>query len=113
LFFLDFPVMHGCSNLTFKLLLRENMINWYFNVFRIPGLSEKFLYMNDDVFLGREVWPEDFFSSHSGQKIYFSWPLPDCATGCPNSWVKDGWELRSIHCRFHIWTELVKVFNQK
>ena len=32
--------------------------------------------MNDDVFLGKEVWPEDFYTEHSGQKIYFSWPLP-------------------------------------
>ena len=58
--------------------------------FRIAGLTDKFLYMNDDVFLGKEDWPDDFYHEHSGQKIYFSWALPDCAVGCPNSWVKDG-----------------------
>ena len=57
----------------------------------IPGLSDKFLYFNDDVFLGEEVWPSDFFDTTFGQKVYFSWPLPDCATGCPNNWIKDGY----------------------
>ena len=27
----------------------------------IPKLSEKFLYGNDDLFLGKKVYPEDFF----------------------------------------------------
>ncbi|SNU01989.1 Stealth protein CR3, conserved region 3 [Ruaniaceae bacterium KH17] len=30
---------------------------------RIPGLSEHYLYLNDDVFFGNEVFPEDFFAS--------------------------------------------------
>lgn len=30
---------------------------------RIPGLAEHYLYLNDDVFLGSEVFPETFFSS--------------------------------------------------
>jgi hypothetical protein len=46
--------------------------------------------MNDDVFLGKEIWPDDFYTEHLGQKIYFGWPLPDCSPGCPNSWVNDG-----------------------
>ena len=50
-----------------------------------------FQYFNDDVFLGEEVWPNDFYDGSTGQKIYFSWPLPDCAPGCPNSWIKDGY----------------------
>lgn len=57
----------------------------------IPGLSEKFLYFNDDVFLGQEIWPSDFYDPSLGQKVYFSWPLPDCAPGCANSWIKDGY----------------------
>ena len=36
---------------------------------RIPGLSRKFIYFNDDVMLGAPVWPEDFFSVHRGQKV--------------------------------------------
>lgn len=31
------------------------------NLHRIPGLSEHFIYFNDDVFLGRSVKPADFF----------------------------------------------------
>ncbi len=30
---------------------------------RIPGLAEHYLYLNDDVFFGNEVFPEDFFAS--------------------------------------------------
>jgi len=30
-------------------------------LWRIPGLSDRFIYFNDDVFLTREVQPEDFF----------------------------------------------------
>ncbi len=33
------------------------------NLHRIPGLAEKFLYLNDDVFLCRNVEKSDFFSS--------------------------------------------------
>ena len=29
---------------------------------RIPGLAERFIYFNDDVFLGRETRVEDFFT---------------------------------------------------
>lgn len=32
-----------------------------FNLHRIPGLSEQFVYFNDDMFLTRAVKPEDFF----------------------------------------------------
>ena len=43
------------------------------NVDLFLGLSQKFLYFNDDVFLGEEVWPTDFFDNTLGQKVYFSW----------------------------------------
>ncbi|RZF40440.1 hypothetical protein LSTR_LSTR013902 [Laodelphax striatellus] len=57
---------------------------------RIPGLSEKFLYLNDDILFGDHVLPEDFISHREGQKVYLSWPLPDCAGSCPWTWVGDG-----------------------
>ncbi len=38
---------------------------------RIPGLSQRFLYFNDDVFLGQPVTPEHFFVGRVGQKLYF------------------------------------------
>lgn len=38
----------------------------------IPGLSENFIYFNDDVFLGREVTVEDFFTKAGLIKSRFS-----------------------------------------
>ena len=36
---------------------------------RIPGLSTKFIYLNDDVMFGDHVWPEDFYTHSNGQKV--------------------------------------------
>ncbi|XP_043273612.1 N-acetylglucosamine-1-phosphotransferase subunits alpha/beta [Venturia canescens] len=60
------------------------------HIHRIPGLSDKFLYFNDDVFLGREIWPEDFVTQANGQKVYLAWWVPDCSDVCPWAWVGDG-----------------------
>ncbi|CAG0878998.1 unnamed protein product [Darwinula stevensoni] len=57
---------------------------------QIPGLSDKFIYFNDDVMLGKPVWPDDFYAETTGQKLYLSWNLPDCHEGCPPSWLHDG-----------------------
>lgn len=40
---------------------------------RIPGLSERFLYFNDDFFLGNHVGPDDFFTDGGGVVEYASW----------------------------------------
>ena len=61
------------------------------HIHRIPGLSKKFLYMNDDVMFGMPVWPEDFYSHAKGQKVYLSWSVPNCRDGCPPSWIGDGY----------------------
>ncbi|XP_071188626.1 N-acetylglucosamine-1-phosphotransferase subunits alpha/beta-like isoform X1 [Salvelinus alpinus] len=61
------------------------------HIHRIPGLSQKFIYLNDDVMFGKDVWPDDFFSHSNGQKVYLTWPVPNCAEGCPGSWIKDGY----------------------
>jgi hypothetical protein len=37
---------------------------------RIPGLSQLFLYFNDDVFLGRSVRSSDFFLERGGQVVF-------------------------------------------
>ncbi|KAG8227809.1 hypothetical protein J437_LFUL006223 [Ladona fulva] len=58
---------------------------------RIPGLSEKFLYLNDDMLFGKEVWPDDFYTAAYGQKVYLSWPVPECHEGCPPLWIGDGY----------------------
>ena len=39
---------------------------------RIPNLSERFIYFNDDVFLGRPVTPADFFDANGAPKLFFS-----------------------------------------
>lgn len=41
-------------------VFNSNVIEWYIN--RIPGLSEKFVYFNDDVILNDYVTKKDFFS---------------------------------------------------
>jgi UDP-N-acetylglucosamine-lysosomal-enzyme len=56
---------------------------------RIPGLSDMFLYFNDDVMLGNYIWPDDFYSHSRGYNVYMSWDVPPCAQGCPDSWVGD------------------------
>ncbi|XP_013415616.1 N-acetylglucosamine-1-phosphotransferase subunits alpha/beta-like [Lingula anatina] len=58
---------------------------------RIPGLSDKFIYMNDDVMFGKDVWPDDFYTHAGGQKVYLTWPVPNCQEGCPNTWIRDGY----------------------
>lgn len=59
------------------------------HIHRIPGLSKRFIYMNDDVFFGDNVWPDDFYTHAKGQKVYLTWPVPNCNEGCPASWVND------------------------
>ncbi|KAM6436565.1 N-acetylglucosamine-1-phosphotransferase subunits alpha/beta isoform 2-T2 [Liasis olivaceus] len=61
------------------------------HIHRIRGLSQKFIYLNDDVMFGKDVWPDDFYSHSKGQKVYLTWPVPNCAEGCPGSWIKDGY----------------------
>ncbi|MPV50704.1 hypothetical protein GCG21_11945 [Pseudactinotalea sp. HY160] len=42
---------------------------------RIPGLAERYLYLNDDVFFGRIAYPTDFFRSNTMAR-YFPSDLP-------------------------------------
>ena len=39
------------------------------HIHRIPGLSDKFIYLNDDVMFGAQVWPDDFYTHSKGQKV--------------------------------------------
>lgn len=59
------------------------------HIHRIPGLSQKFIYMNDDVMFGDDVWPDDFYTHAKGQKLYLTWPVPNCNDGCPANWISD------------------------
>jgi hypothetical protein len=50
---------------------------------RIPGLSEHFLYLNDDVFLGRPVGPELFFTPGGLTRFFPSTAMVDAAPRRP------------------------------
>eukprot|EP00505_MAST-04D_sp_SCG-Rhode-Island_P004436 Stramenopile-MAST_4_protein_4436 len=39
---------------------------------------------------GAPVWPEDFCCISGSQKVYLSWDVPKCNSGCTDSWVGDG-----------------------
>jgi hypothetical protein len=43
------------------------IISW---LHRIPGLSEHYIYMNDDVFMGRDVAPSAFFTPSGIAKVF-------------------------------------------
>jgi hypothetical protein len=59
---------------------------------RIPGLSEHFLYLNDDVFLGREAAADDFFTTAGLAKVrlspsqYIYQGMPE-VTAIPTDWA--------------------------
>ena len=48
-------------------------------LYAAAGLSNKFLYFNDDVFLMKPVYPDDFYTLSGGQKIFSTWDVPPCA----------------------------------
>ena len=58
---------------------------------RIPGVSKRFIYFNDDVLLGAPVLPGDFLTSTGAQKIYLAWDVPQCNQGCIETWITDGY----------------------
>ncbi|KAF7491895.1 N-acetylglucosamine-1-phosphotransferase subunits alpha/beta [Sarcoptes scabiei] len=60
------------------------------HIHRIPSLSKQFLYFNDDIILGKSIYPDDFITESRGFRIYLSWPVPNCAIGCPLNWLNDG-----------------------
>jgi hypothetical protein len=58
---------------------------------RIPGLSRRFLYFNDDILLGKPISIEDFNTPENGFKIRLAWTVPSCHYKCPYSWLGDGY----------------------
>lgn len=56
-------------------------------IHKIPGLSKKFLYLNDDIFLGSEIFPDDLYTKANGVTIFGSWYVPDCAADCPCAYI--------------------------
>ncbi|XP_028139894.2 N-acetylglucosamine-1-phosphotransferase subunits alpha/beta [Diabrotica virgifera virgifera] len=60
------------------------------NLHRIPGLSKKFIYFNDDIFLGSPLYLDDFYTGSKGFLIYLAWAVPNCAPNCLWMYVNDG-----------------------
>nr|CAI5838871.1 unnamed protein product [Callosobruchus analis] len=60
------------------------------NLHRIPSLSKKFIYFNDDIFLGVPTFREDFYTPKTGYLVYLAWMVPNCSPNCPWMYVSDG-----------------------
>lgn len=41
--------------------------------------------------MGSPIYPDDFYTQSNGFKVYLSWPVPNCALGCPLNWLNDGY----------------------
>ena len=68
----------------------------------IDGLSEQFLYFNDDFFLGRPVRPEAFFSPAGLNAVFFS-PMTIGLSDLPDAppYLKAAWNNRNLlHGKF-------------
>lgn len=57
---------------------------------RIPGVSHRFIYFNDDVMLGAPTFPDDFVRLDGAPRIYLAWEVPKCNEGCYDYWIGDG-----------------------
>lgn len=53
-----------------KLLPTFNSVSIEIHLHRIPNLSEKYLYLNDDMFFGRQVRLDDFLDSNNRSYIF-------------------------------------------
>ena len=60
------------------------------NLHHIEGLSEYFLYFNDDVFLGDAIEPSDLMSLEKGQFLFESWSVPKCNEKCNYAQLGNG-----------------------
>lgn len=52
------------------------------NLHHIPGLSESFIYLKDNMLFGQPVYPYHFYTIENGNILYYSWNVPDCSDGC-------------------------------
>lgn len=59
-------------------------------IHRIPNLSQRFLYFNDDVFLGQPLFLDHLITDSGGLHIWNAWQLPDCADACQWRFIGDG-----------------------
>lgn len=52
------------------------------NLHHISNLSDYFIYLNDDVFFGSPVFPNDFMTESRTQYLFTSWRVPQCSSKC-------------------------------
>lgn len=57
---------------------------------RIPNLSERFLYMNDNLFIGKPLTLDIMRSEHDGIYVMPSLKFPFCAYTCDFQYIDDG-----------------------
>ena len=60
------------------------------NLHRIEGLTDKFVYFNDDFGLIAETCPSDFYTKEDGYKLYAERKTHKCSKSCPNELLRDG-----------------------
>lgn len=68
---------------TFSSVVIETLLH------KIPNLSEFFLYLNDDIFIGSELYPDDLYLQSTGVNVFLGWPIPECTYGCPWIFIGD------------------------
>lgn len=78
------PDLVGHMLPTFSSFVIETFIH------RIPNLSQRFLYLNDDIFLGKPLYLDHMLSASDGLRIWNAWQLPNCADACPWRFIGDG-----------------------
>lgn len=67
---------------------------------RIPKLTQRFLYFNDDVFLGEPLYLDHMATESEGTRIWNAWDLPDCSAFCQWAFIGDG------ACDINCYTEM-------
>jgi len=60
------------------------------NLHRIEGLTDKFVYFNDDFGLIAQTCPSDFYTEEDGYKLYASNKIVKCDRKCPNELLNNG-----------------------
>lgn len=61
-----------------------------FNLHKITGLSDKFIYFNDDMLIGKPLSLSDFWTKETGTVIDFHYPTPLCKEECAYEMIGDG-----------------------
>ncbi|XP_053403266.1 N-acetylglucosamine-1-phosphotransferase subunits alpha/beta-like [Mercenaria mercenaria] len=60
------------------------------NIYKIRGISERFIYMNDDWLFGQNVSLADLYTENNGTKVYLAWNAPtQCGEKCKIEMIKN------------------------